>query len=65
MQTIQEYDDTILTGENLITAIDAKPDRNFFDVARKYVEFGVKVILVLGKYFFKNGKLSAPSLLMF
>ena len=72
MTTITEYEDTFAEGNNImdsLTFVKAETPEmnldNFFDNAKKYISFALTVIDVLAKYFFKNGKLAAPTLLKF
>ena len=62
MQDLHDYGNAISRGK-LIQAVNDPND--FWDDFRKYTDFALQVITVLGKYFFKNGKLFAPSPLMF
>lgn len=62
MKTILEYNDTLTHGE-MINAVDSPQE--FWEDFKRYTDFALQVITVLGKYFFKNGKLFAPSPLMF
>lgn len=69
MTNLTEYEDTFSEGQNIIESLTfaeaVTPDNDFFDKAKKYIAFALTVIEVLAKYFFKNGKLAAPTLLKF
>lgn len=69
MTTLTEVENTFSEGQSIIESLTfaeaITPENDFFDKAKKYINFSLTVIDVLAKYFFKNGKLAAPTLLKF
>jgi hypothetical protein len=53
--------DAILRAELIEPRLPAKSLRDIFADIKKYAEIGLKLLDVLAKYFFVNGKISAPS----
>lgn len=66
MTTLEEHKEAVDLGQHLSIKLESQASvKDWFSEAQKYVEFSVKVILVLGKYFFKDGKVYLPKLIFF
>ena len=68
MKTEQEYkfevekvSNAILRAELIENRLPAKSLRDILGDLKRYAEIGLKLLGVLAKYFFVNGKISAPS----
>lgn len=53
--------ESILRAELIEPRLPAKSLRDIFSDIKKYAEIGLKLLDVLAKYFFVNGKIAAPS----
>lgn len=65
MNTYKEFEYHILEGNNLHSILETNTNVDWFKTAQTYLTFALQVLGILAKYFFKNGKLYAPSLIMF
>lgn len=66
MTTIEQFKETELKGIEAFEKLEAENVSldSFWETIKKYGSFGFKVFTILAKYFYKNGKIYAPSLLM-